>query len=106
MTSETAADDIHIVFELGDAKVDAVVHHLAKSAERLGRYVEQKNLRRRYVRRPVELISLVAADDEDVRLVDDNNLSFADLLIVHFEASPLELFKVVKSVLVKLSEVE
>ena len=52
------------------------------------------------------MVSLVAANDQNVRLVDDNYLALADLLVVHFEAGPLELFEVIKCMLVEFGEVE
>lgn len=50
LTAQTATDDVDVVFELGNAKVNAVVHHLTERAESPRRDVEQKDLRRRHIR--------------------------------------------------------
>ena len=46
LASQAAADDVDIIFKLCDAKVNAVVHHLAECPKRLCRNVEKENLRR------------------------------------------------------------
>lgn len=55
---------------------------------------------------PVELVGFVPPNNEDVVLVNDDNLALTNLFVVHFEAGPLELFKVIESMLVQLREVE
>jgi hypothetical protein len=106
LASQAATDDVNIIFELGDAKVNTVVHHLAECPERLCRNVEKENLRRGDIGRPVELICLIAANDENVWLIDDDNLALTDFLVEHFEAGPLQFFKIVVSVLIQLGEVK
>lgn len=106
LAAQGATDDVHEVFKLGNSKVNAVVHHFAERAERLRGDVEEEDLRARYVSGPVELVSLVAADDQDVALVNDHYFALADLLVEHLEARPLQSFKVIEGMLIEFSEVE
>ena len=106
LTFEGASDYVDQVLELGNSKINPIVHHLSQGLEGLRRYVEKQDLRTGDVGGPVELVGLVAADDEDVGLVDDDDFSFTDFFIEDLEASPFESLKIVKSMLIKLREVE
>lgn len=89
LTFQGTSDDVHKIFELGNSKVNSVIHHFTEGLESLGGDVEEEDLRTWNISAPVKLVGLVASDNQDVGLVNDNYLSLADLLVKNFEASPL-----------------
>lgn len=58
------------------------------------------------VRRPVELVGLVTAHDQDVGFVDHDDFAFADFLVENLETGPLEPLKIIEGVLVEFCEVK
>lgn len=103
---ERPSDNVNQFFKLCNSEVYSVVHHLAKGFETFGWNVEQQNLRAWDVCAPIKLVSFVAADNENVALVDHYDLAFTDFLVVDFETRPLQPFKIVECMLIKLCEVK
>lgn len=103
---QRAAYDVHQILELRDSKIDPVVHHLAQGLEGFRWDVEEEYLRTGDVGGPVELVGLVAADDQNVCLVNDDNFSFANFFVEDLETRPLQSLKIIECVLVKLSKVK
>lgn len=91
---------------MSNSEVDTVVHHFTECPESLRWDVEEQDLGTRNVCRPIKLVGFVTTYNQYVALVDDDNLSFTYLLVIHLEAGPLEAFEVIECVLVELREVE
>ena len=88
LSFERAADDVHKVFKLSYSEVDSIVHHFSQCLESSGRNIEQQDLRTWYISTPIELVSLVSTNDENIAFVDYYYFAFADFLIVNFETRP------------------
>lgn len=91
---------------LSDAKVNSVVHHLTNFVELPASDVEGEDVLGRLVNCPVKVICLVASNDKNVLLVDDNNFTLGDLSVINFEIVPLHLIKIIESMLVEFGKVE
>ena len=59
---QATPDNVDLHFLLGNAEIDAVVHHLAEGLELALRDVELDHLRGGHVRRPIEGLALITTD--------------------------------------------
>ena len=103
---EGATDYVDLVVFLGNAEVNAVVHHFTNRFELLGRDVELNDLGAGHIRGPIEAFRLVTAHDEHVLFVHDHDFALADFAVEHFERGPLQRLEVIERVLVQLGEVK
>jgi len=106
LSFQWSTNDIYYIFKLGNSKVDSIVHHFTQSFKCFRWNVKQQNLRTRNICRPIKLICLITAYNQDIAFVNYNNFTFTDFLIKNFETGPLQSFKVIKCMLVQLSEIE
>jgi hypothetical protein len=49
---------------------------------------------------PVKLVCLVAAHNEDVTFVNNDDFALADLFVENFETRPFEAFKIIECMLI------
>ena len=100
------SDDVNLLFKLRNSKVNTVVHHLTQSFKILGGDVKEQNLGAWDVSGPIELVSLVPTDNQNVALIDHYDFAFANFLVEHFERCPLEPFEIVKCMLVEFGKIK
>ena len=103
---ERSTNDINDIFKLGNTKVDSIIHHFTQCFESLWWYVKQQNLWTRNISRPVKLICLISAHNQNIAFVNYNNFSLAYFLVKNFEARPLQPLKIIKRMLVQLGEIK
>ena len=70
------------------------------------RDVELDYLRAGHIAGPVETLAFIAANDEDIVLVNNNDLAFGDLAVVNLERGPPKGLEIVKSMLIQFCKVE
>lgn len=81
LSPQRTTNYVNLIFFLGNSEVNAVVHHFSERLELLGGDVEEQDLRTGNVLRPVELVSFVPTNYQDVLLVNHHNLSFTYALL-------------------------
>jgi hypothetical protein len=103
---EGASDNIDIIFFLSDPEIYPIIHHFAQSLKFPLRDIELYDLRAGHVAGPVKTLAFIAADDENVVFVDDDDLALGDLAVIDLEGGPAKGLKIVECMLIQLCKVE